>query len=56
MDEDITFVAAIGVDVNGDNLRRLAQVRTVERYRLDRPTPVPLSDFPAKALKESIFP
>jgi hypothetical protein len=44
-----------GHDAN-NNLRRLAQVRTVERNRRNRPTPVPLSGFLAKAFKESIVP
>src|SRR4029077_18444231 len=41
-------------DTNGD-LRRLAQVRAVERNRRNRPTSQPLARFLAQALEESIF-
>jgi hypothetical protein len=41
-------------DANGD-LRRLAQVRAVERNRRNRPTSQPLARFLTQALEESIF-
>src|SRR6266702_3568690 len=41
-------------DTNGD-LRRLAQVRAVERNRRNRPASQPLARFLAQALEESIF-
>src|SRR5215207_4968339 len=41
-------------DANGD-LRRLAEVRTIECNRRNRPTPQSLPGFLAQALKEPIF-
>src|SRR5260370_7999286 len=41
-------------DANGD-LRRLAQVRTIECNRRNRPTPQSLPGFLAQALEEPIF-
>src|SRR5271169_3249045 len=41
-------------DANGD-LRRLAQVRAVERNRRNRPTSQSLPGFLAQALEETIF-
>src|SRR6266446_6566958 len=41
-------------DANSD-LRRLAQVRTVERNRRNRPTPQSLPSFLAQALNEPIL-
>src|SRR6266516_876610 len=41
-------------DANGD-LRRLAEVRTIECNRRNRPTPQSLPGFLAQALEEPIF-
>src|SRR6266480_6565316 len=41
-------------DANGD-LRRLAEVRTIECNRCNRPTPQSLPGFLAQALEEPIF-
>jgi hypothetical protein len=50
-----SFTSAFGWhDANG-YLRRLAEVRTIECNRRNRPAPQPLPGFLAQALEESIF-
>src|SRR5262245_26659689 len=49
-----SFTSAFGHDANSD-LRRLAQVRSIERNRCNRPTPQSLLGFLAQALEEPIF-